>query len=254
MNINTLGIVMRQINANMQMSFRAAEGPRKRAFEPRSAEEKEKKEKKLDEPKAKRMPKFIVEETPKSVYQLRYEANVKRRENEERKKREEAEQKRIKAIYDVVYGNLFNLDIQNQETIRTLAKEITEYLNWSYKSGYAYWSSSLKVDVEDIDYGKKRYFENISLKVIHGRKYYQAFRIELELKKPDAPAYKYCVYWDYSLKKALCYDEGKMKGKFVEHIIDWANDLLNELAKLEQEGEIEKKGKLNPRFYCSGWS
>lgn len=248
--MNTLGLVMRQINANMQMSLRSTEESRKGVLEQIRYEKKAQKPK---ETKAKHVLELITEEDPKPEWQLRYEAKVRQREEEKRRKQEEAEQKRIKKAHDAVYGSLFNLDIQDQETIKSLAKEIVEYLNWSYNSGYAYGrSSSLKVNVEDIDYGKRRYFENVSFKLTHTKRDERPLRIEVELKKSEEQTYKIYVSWRNDRNDYVWFDDGKMKGKFVEHVTDWAIDLLVELAKLEQQGEIEKKEKENTWWFS--WS
>ena len=248
--MNTLGLVMSQINANMQMSIRSTEESSKRVLEPRPYYGK--KAEKPKETKAKHVLELTTEEAPKPEWQLRYEAKVRQREEEKRRKQEEAEQKRIKKAHDAVYGSLFNLDIQDQETIKSLAKEIVEYLNWSYNSGYAYGSSSLKVNVEDIDYGKRRYFENVSFKLTHTKRDERPLRIEVELKKSEEQTYKIYVSWRNDRNDYVWFDDGKMKGKFVEHVTDWAIDLLVELAKLEQQGEIEKKEKENTWWFS--WS
>ena len=255
--MNTLGLVMRQINANMQMSLRSTDESRERVLEQKRYEKKAPKPK---ETKAKHVLELTTEEAPKSEWQLRYEEKVRQREEEKRRKEEEEKQKRIKKAHDAVYGSLFNLDIQDQETIKSLAKEIVEYLNWSYNSGNAFADiiSSLKVNVEDIDYGKRRYFENVSFKLTHTkrplRRDESPLRIEVELKKSEEQTYKIYVFWRKNHNDYEWFGVGKMKGKFVEHVTDWAIDLLVELAKLEQQGEIEKKEKENARNWCFGWS
>ena len=103
--MNTLGLVMRQINANMQMSLRSTEESSKKVLEPRPYGKKVEKSK---ETKAKHVLELTTEEEPKPEWLLRYEAKVRQREEEKRRKQEEAEQKRIKKAQDSVYGSLFN--------------------------------------------------------------------------------------------------------------------------------------------------
>lgn len=232
--MSTLGLVMRQTNANMQMSLRRAEislNEEKRYKYTGETPEwmKKMRLKRLDALKQ-------TEVEPKSEYQIRYETRIKQ-EYEEKRIREV--EMRTKKVNDSVYGHLFNLDIQKEKDIKALAEEIAEYLNWFYTSYEAYMDSSLKVEVDDIDYGGKgRKFEKVSLEVIHTKKWDESFKIVVELQKVNAPAYQINVGWNSREKRHYWFDEGKMKGKFVEHVIEWAIDLIDELAKLEIEGKV----------------